>query len=142
MEVSTWNIAPDYDSWGIDDSWSCENWVTWHVKLKEHFGDKTAREIWNFAWDRTGNLSSNLDCRTFNTNFRSYVKSNNLQVGSAGVFQPILDVYGTGQDIVTGGLDTVSSVFGGKAFKTTLTIVLVGALFFGGIYAYNTFKKK
>ena len=35
MIVTTWNIVPDYDAWGVDTSWTCDNWVQWHKELKK-----------------------------------------------------------------------------------------------------------
>lgn len=142
MGVTTWNTAPDYDQWGIDTSWSCEDWIQWHKELKNHFGQSTANDIWNYAFANSGNLSSNLDCRTFNSSFRIYVEKNKLEpYANAGVFSPVLKTYGTVTDVFEGALSSVSSFFGGSAFKNVLNIALIGGVVFGGAYLYKSFKK-
>ena len=153
MAVINWNTVPDYDEWGFDTSWSCIDWITYHKRLAEHFGKPTAKDIWNYAYAKSGNLSSNLDCRTFNTDFRKYVKDNGLSpFQGAGIFTPILEGYGTASDIVVGGLDTVSnvssgvfgginSVLGGDAFKKTISIVAIVGGIIGVAYVYKAFKK-
>jgi len=142
MSVSTWNVAPDYDQWGSDSSWSCNDWILWHQFLKSKFGKAKANFIWDYAFSKSGALSSNLDCRTFNSSFRDYVKANGLNpFANAGIFTPILEGAGTIQDVTSGVFEGVSSFFTGSNVKTILNVVSVGAIILGGVYAYRTFKK-
>ena len=153
MAVVNWNTAPDYDEWGSDSWWSCQDWIMWHKRLVEHFNKPTANDIWNYAFSKSGGLSGNLDCRTFDSEFRKYVKENGLSpYAGAGIFTPILQGYGTASDVVTGGLDTVSNVssglfggvnslLGGKAFKRTISIVAIVGGIIGVAYVYKSFKK-
>jgi hypothetical protein len=149
MAIITWNNAPDYDEWGWDTFWSCDDWITWHKKLAEHFGEATATEIWNYAFNKTTNLSSNLDCNTFNTTFRAYVKTHNLKPYT----DILLETVGTGGDIISGGLSTTSDIvtgtfstisgfFGGGNLKKTVNIVLIVGGILGVAYVYRTFKKQ
>jgi hypothetical protein len=143
MAVTTWNIAPDYDEWGFDTWWSCEDWIQWHGQLKKHFGQKTANDIWNYSFSKSGALSGNLDCRTLNTNFRKYVLENKLDpYANAGVLSPVLQGIGTGQDIVTGTLKGVSSFFTENKIKTILNIGMVVGVVIAGAYVYKSFKKQ
>jgi hypothetical protein len=148
MAIINWNSVPDYDEWGIDDSWSCNDWITWHRKLAQHFGEATATEIWNYSFEQSTNLSSNLDCNSFDSSFRSYVKTHKLKPNS----NLLTDVTGTTTDVVTGALDTtsdvasgvfgtISSVFGGDNLKKTINIVLIVGGVLGVAYVYRTFKK-
>ena len=153
MAVINWNTAPDYDEWGSDTWWDCQDWIMWHKKLVEHFNKQTANDIWNYAFAKSGSLSGNLDCRTFNTSFRNYVQENDLSpYDGAGIFTPILQGYGTASDVVSGGLDTVSnvssgvfggisSILGGDAFKKTFSIVAIVGGIIGVAYVYKAFKK-
>jgi hypothetical protein len=125
----------------------------WHKRLVEHFNKPTAKEIWNYAYAKSGSLSGNLDCRTFNTDFRKYVRENGLSpYEGAGVFTPVLQGYGTASDVVSGGLDTVSnvssgvfgglsSILGGDGFKKTFSVIAIVGGVIGIAYAYNAFKK-
>jgi hypothetical protein len=142
MAVTTWNNAPDYDQWGVDTSWSCNDWILWHKFLKDKFGKNKANFMWDYAFAQSGSLSSNLDCRTFNSSFRTYVKDNGLNpFASAGIFTPVLQGAGTIQDVVGGSLSGITSFFSGNNIKNILNIVAIGAVVVGGIYAYKTFKK-
>lgn len=148
MPVINWNSAPNYDEWGIDDFWSCNDWILWHQKLAQHFGESTATEIWNYAFAQSTNLSSNLDCGSIDASFISYVKQHNLNPNS----NLLTDVMGTTTEVLSGALDTtsnvasgvfgtVNSVFGGGNFKKTLNIVLIVGGVLGVAYIYRTFKK-
>lgn len=142
MSVTTWNTAPDYDQWGSDTSWTCSDWILWHKLLKEKFGKSKANFIWDYAFSLSGSLSSNLDCRTFNSSFRNYVKENSLNpYANAGIFSPVLQGAGTIQDVSGNLLSGVSSFFSGNNIKNILNIVAIGAVVVGGVYAYRTFKK-
>ena len=142
MSVTTWNTAPDYDQWGNDTYWSCEDWILWHKLLKEKFGENKAIFMWDYAFAQSENLSSNLNCRTFNSNFRAYVKDNGLNpFANAGIFAPILQGSGTIQDVVGGTLGGITSFFSSSNVKNILNVVALGAVVVGGLYAYRTFKK-
>jgi hypothetical protein len=142
MAQIKWDTVPDYDQWGVDSFWNCEDWIMYHKKLAEHFGKETANELWNYAYSKSGSLSSNLDCRTFNSTFRDYVNKNGLSpYANAGVFAPILSTYGTASDVLSGTLKGVSSVFQGDNVKKLINIILIGSIVFGGVYVYKSVKK-
>jgi hypothetical protein len=142
MAVINWNSVPDYDQWGVDSFWNCEDWITWHKKLLEHFGQQTAKDLWDYAYAKSGNFSSNLDCRTFNSTFRAYVNKNGLSpYANAGVLAPVLSTYGTATDILGGTLSGVSSFFTGDKIKTIMNILLIGGVIYGGVYIYKSVKK-
>jgi hypothetical protein len=45
MSVTTWNNAPDYDQWGNDTQWDCNDWILYHKLLKAKFGQNIQFEI-------------------------------------------------------------------------------------------------
>lgn len=143
MAVTTWNVAPDYDEWGYDTWWSCEDWIMWHKQLKNHFGDNLARQIWEYAFSKSSNLSGNLSCPDFNSRFRQYQEANNLKTGVLfeGVLGDIIDIP---TNIVDFASDTVSSTvsfFSGDTTKRILTASLIIGGLIGVAYAYKAFKK-
>lgn len=149
MAVTTWNIVPDYDKWGIDDSWNCDDWVQWHKKLKEHFGKERANIIWNYAYAQGTEGASHQNCRTFNSSFRTYVKNEGLDPYASvtiPVIPQILDLSGSLFDVTVGVADAISelgnTIGGGKFIK----IVLYSALFMGigyvGLRGYVYYKSK
>jgi hypothetical protein len=153
MAVTNWNTAPDYDQWGADTWWNCNDWILWHKLLKEKFGQNKANFLWDYAFSQSGNLSGNLNCRTFDSSFRTYVKNNGLNpFANAGIFEPVLQGAGTIKDvtgtainttgnIASGILGTVDSVLGGKNLKKTLSIVIIVGGVLGLAYVYKSFKK-
>ena len=148
MAQITWDNAPDYDEWGWDTYWSCDDWITWHKKLVEHFGKATAKEIWDYAFKKTTSLSNNLDCISLNSTFRDYVHQNNLKVyedittdiigGSNAVLHSAIN---TTSNVATGLLGTVDSLCGGNNLKKTINIVLIVGGIIGVAYVYRAFKK-
>jgi len=142
MSVTTWNTAPDYDQWGNDTQWDCNDWILWHKFLVGKFGKTKANFMWDYAFSQSGTLSSNLDCRSFNSDFRDYVRKNDLNpFANSGIFQPVLQGVGTIQDVTGGVLSGFSSFFSGNNVKNILNIVAIGGVIFGGLYVYKTFKK-
>jgi hypothetical protein len=149
MAIITWNSVPDYDEWGIDTFWKCNDWISWHKRLSEHFGESTATEIWNYAFSKSTNLSSNLDCNSFNTDFRNYVKEHGLKPYSDLITETIgttTDVLsgalGTTSNVASGVFGTVNSFFGGSNLKKTINIVLIVGGIVGVAYVYKAFKKQ
>jgi hypothetical protein len=153
MAVTNWNTAPDYDQWGADTWWNCNDWILWHKLLKEKFGQNKANFLWDYAFSQSGNLSGNLNCRTFDSSFRTYVKNNGLNpFANAGIFAPVLKGTGTIQDVTgsaidttgnvaSGILETVDSVLGGSNLKKTISVVLIVGGILGLAYVYKSFKK-
>lgn len=143
MPTINWNSVPDYDEWGVDNYWTCEDWIIWHQKLSNHFGDKIANDIWNYSYAQSGQFSSNLNCRTFNSQFRKYVLEKKLDpYANAGILAPVLQGFGTGQDVISGTFKGVSSFFTQSKVKTVLNIALIVGVVLAGAYAYKAFKKQ
>lgn len=154
MAVNTWNIVPDYDRWGSDSWWNCDEWIAWHKRLKAHFGAERAKLIWNYAYAQGSEFSGHWDCRTFNSAFRSYARAEGLDT-YASVKIPfipqVLNIAGSGieilddtSNVISGVGDSIASVFGGKG--TTLKVIIYGALALSvgylGYRGYQLIKSK
>jgi hypothetical protein len=146
MAVTSWNSVPDYDEWGRDSFWSCDDWIRWHALLKEHFGAEKARYIWNYAYKEGSMFSAHSDCRTFNSAFRTYAQKNNLDTYAGSSFLgPIMNVFGGALDLVDGIGDTISGIAGGigkagKVFKVILPLALVGTGVYFSVRAYQNLR--
>jgi hypothetical protein len=146
MAVTSWNSTPNYDEWGRDTAWSCADWARWHTLLKEHFGAEKAKYIWEYAYQKGTMGASHYDCRTFNTEFRTYVSKNKLSTyDSAGILSPILNVSGGVLDVVDSIGDTISNFAkglgnAGKVLKIAVPVALVGAGIYFGAKAYKNLK--
>ena len=134
---------PDYDDWGIDDYWSCADWVEWHRQLKAYYGIEQANRIFIEAFQGAGQLSASYDCRSFNSDFRQYAKDNGfydaLYSGISGlVVQPI----GWGTDVVddTGNvIDNITSTVSSASsiIRTAVPLLLITLFVFLILYSYT-----
>jgi hypothetical protein len=146
MAVTKWSDIPNYDEWGKDTYWSCDDWVRWHMLLKDHFGSEKARYIWNYAYKQGTAFADHGNCRTFNTTFRSYAQKNGLDTyAGTGILGPILNVFGGVFDVVDSIGDTISNVAGGlgnasKVLKVAIPLALTGVGVYFGIRAYQNLR--
>lgn len=145
-EEITENSVPDLDDWGWDTFWTCIDWTEWHKIMKakkgKQYADATFLQYWN-----KGTMGAHVaDCRSFDQNFRDYMRNENLlsslYSGIGVIAQPI----GTAGDVITSGLEATSSfaktfanIF--KVLKTLLPIGLVIGAIILGIWAYKKFAK-
>jgi hypothetical protein len=151
MAVTNWNVAPDYDEWGKDSSWDCADWIQWHKLLKAKFGKDKAKYIWEYAYSRGTQFASHYDCRTFNSDFRSYVSKEGLDpYASAGLFRLVLkpsgaafDVVDSASDVVTGVAKSIADIFDGKGvpvIKIAIYALLLGSIGYVGYKVYQKVK--
>ena len=136
MAVTTWNIAPDYDQWGKDTWWKCDEWIAYHKRLKEHFGSERAKLIWNYAYAQGSEFSGHWDCRTFNSAFRKYAREEGLDTYASvtiPIIPQLLNVTGGGlellddtSNVVAGIGESIGSIFGGNG--KTFKVIIYGAL--------------
>ena len=149
MAVTTWNIAPDYDQWGVDEYWGCSEWIAWHKRLKEHFGTERAKLIWDYAYAQGTLGASHADCRTTNSAFRAYARQEGLDTYASvkiPIIPQVLNLVGSGieflddtSNVVSGIGDGIAGVFGGNG--KTIKIILYGALSLSvGYLLYRGYK--
>lgn len=139
MAVTTWNTAPDYDEWGFDSYWDCADWMQYHKLLKIKFGKEKAKYVWDYAYAQGSFGARHFDCRTFNNAFREYVRKEDLNTyASAGIFTPVLDLTGSGLEVIGGIADFVGSA--GKNIKGIGWLVIAGVFIFAGVRIYKIAK--
>lgn len=142
----TSSSSPDYDDWGWDDYWSCEDWVEWHKKLKEAFGKDVANYKFIAAFQKQTFGAAGYECRTFNAAFRQYARDNDfyeaLFQGIGILAQPIgwaIDLLGNVGEVVTDTTEAASNV--SNTLKKLLPLLLF-LLFIGiVIYGYQKYIK-
>lgn len=149
---------PVYQSAGnLTDYWGCDEWADWYYALKDKYGKKKAKEIWEKAWDDNPKLSyvanwTALDCR-LREPFHVLKDKEGVDVYTGlmdkvaaktmmGVSKAPSKVVDAGEGVV----DTVESaskgVFTiGRSLKYVVPIVVGVALVGAGIFAYNAFIK-
>ena len=148
------DVTPLYDSWGTADYWGCTEWINWHKSMVQKYGLQKANDRFIDAWldglsvvagGRGNAPGSNyivdsvpLDCRSFNSNFRDYIKKNQAlyDVVYSGIAGTIVKPIGATVDVVdnvSGGITNVSKVI---RYGLPIIIILIA-----GIYAYKIYKK-
>lgn len=149
------DVTPLYDSWGTADYWGCTEWINWHKAMVQKYGLQVANDKFVNAWldglsvvagGRGNAPGSNyivdsvpLDCRSFNTEFRNYIKNNETlyNVVYSGIAGTIVKPIGATVDVVENVSSGVSNV--SKVFRYVLpAAILVIAV----IFAYRIYKKK
>lgn len=129
----------------FDTVWNCDDWVLWHKSMVKKYGLPTANNKWLKDWNNLATGSSAIDCRTFNSAFRTYAKKvglfGNLYEGLGVIAQPI----GAVGDIVSSASNIASNVGGGlekasKVLKVILPLIIVVAVVFLIIYANKKLK--
>lgn len=117
VSLITYESVPDYDDWGPDTYWNCMQWENWFYALKTHFGTNIAKEVWSQAWDQQSMGSSALDCRSFDSDFRAFLKKQDLE-SAAGT-----NILGTGYDIIKAGQQTVTAT--ANVLKWAIPVIVV-----------------
>lgn len=140
-QTITADSIPDLDDWGVDEYWGCNDWVSWHKLNKKKYGKPVADQKFIFEWGKQGFGASALDCRTFNSSFRSYMRKEKLfddVYDSAGFFKYVLQPVGTGGDIVTETTKGIST--GARILKYLIPGAFIGVAIWGGIKLYKAYK--
>lgn len=144
-EAITADSTPDLDDWGYDDFWTCSDWMLWHGLVKKKYGKPEADRRFIHHWNLQTLGAHALDCRSFNTAFRDFLKKERLldeAYGSAGILAPI----GAVTDVVSSGSDVVSDTAkgaetAGKLLKWGLPLLLVGGALFLGLKIRNELRR-
>lgn len=136
MANINWNTVPNYDEWGFDSKWGCEEWIEYHKALKNRFGKDKAKYVWDYAFAQGSEFSEHWNCRSFNSDFRKYVQKYDLDPYK-NTWSFIKGI-GMATDVVSGVIDTASFVT--RNTKTILIVGLIGVATFYGFKAYKSLK--
>lgn len=126
---------PDYDGWGYDEYWSCNDWMIWHTRLKAEFGLTIANEKWTTAWNKQGAWESNYNWCKYDCNFANFAQSNNL---------PIRNVFSKLTCGVVNVADNVAEGFttGAKVVRILIPVAVIGVSIFYAYKGYSALKGK
>lgn len=123
----------------FDNRWSCNDWMIWHKANVLKYGLQRANSKFMAEWDNLAFISKTQDCRSFNTDFRNYMRKvgllNSLYGGTGVIAQPI----GAANDIVSnvsGGFSNAS-----KILKIALPILMIGVVIVATLYLTKYAKK-
>lgn len=131
--------------------WVCSDWITFFKELKNKYGEQKAKEYWSWWWTLGLSVSAGgqgdpragsglvydsvpLDCRSFDSDFRSFITKHNLSdtvyKGLGVITKPI----GFASDIVKDVTSAVTST--SKIIKygvPALLVVGMGLLVWYGV---------
>lgn len=125
--------------------WSCNDWITYHKSLKSKYGKTKADETFLSFWNDLATGSSAIDCRTFNSSFRDYMRKERLldalYDGLGFIAKPI----GAAGDIITGAGNVATSAVKtaenlAKLLATLIPIVVIVAVILIGLHYYKKSK--
>jgi len=127
----------------LDNTWNCNDWQTWHKNMNRKYGIEFANDKFLTYWNDLATGSFAIDCRSFDTSFRDYMKSvglfNSLYSGVGIISQPI----GIGSDIITNAGEAISGAAKGtRKTINTLSFLLPLLLIIAVIFAIVYFSKK
>jgi len=142
-EEITENSIPNLDDWGPDKYWIAQDWMEWHKIMKAKKGKTYADATWLSWWNKQGFGAYPLDAVSFNTNFRNYLKKENLYNSVSGI---VNNTFGAVNDIVSSAGSVVSDAGkGAENLTKTLRIVIPAIVIVFGIglsmWAYKKFVK-
>ncbi len=113
---------PNYDDWGWDDYWNCNDWITWHQELVKAHGIDYANRRFVEAFHQATFGAASYDCRTFNSAFRKYASDNGfLEALYDGLLGTVMSPVGTVIDIGGNIVDAAGNI-AGAASNATETI--------------------
>lgn len=124
----TADSVPVYCWFGGSDCWTCDDLILWHKLMVDKYGKVEAnlRFVKSFTND-TPIICEQLDCRSFNSTFRSYFRQagilDSLYSGIGVIAMPL----GFGNDLISNAAGAISNVAtaGETATKTLKYIVPV-----------------
>lgn len=133
MPLITADSKPDYDEWGYDDYWSCDDWIEWHKKLKAKFGKQIADQTWLQAWNAQGSFESNYNWCKYGGAFNTYVRNEKL---NASWWLPNIlnSVTGVAEDAGDAAKNT------SNVLKVVIPVIIVAAALGVLIYAAKKFN--
>jgi hypothetical protein len=87
MPNITYTSTPDYDEWGYDTSWTCDDYMTWHKAMVLAYGAEMASLIWLKYWAYNANgVPTGFDstdwCSSSPT-FAAYFQSYGIDIGNS-----------------------------------------------------------
>lgn len=94
----TWDSEPDHHGGWTDSGWSCDQWMTWHKRLVEHYGnDAEAKEHFLREWNKQSTWDTQYNWCKYRIDFKNYFEAHGIGVHVLA-------------DIITDAGETASSV--------------------------------
>lgn len=75
---------PVYDTpfWPFDEAWTCRDWITWHKRMKEKFGQQVANDTFLKAWDKQNFFEWNKSFCKYGDEFVEYFAKQDMDAGN------------------------------------------------------------
>ncbi len=129
----TADSTPDYDNWGPDSYWSCEDWMTWFYALKKALGSDKAVAKWEAAWNDQSIDEHNYNWCKYSSDFNLFLKkegivgASNLLANTVVATTEVIDNTGT------------AAVKASKTISTIIPIIIIVVVILGALFIYKNF---
>lgn len=125
--VITADSTPEYDIpfWPLDSAWDCHDWMTWHKRLKEKYGQDEANARFLEAWNKQSFWEWNQSFCKYGGEFVDYFAQQNLDAGNF-VSKITRNLTEAGVNL-SKGANSLSSSLTNLNIGTVLTVAGLGA---------------
>ena len=118
-EIITYNSIPDYDDFGFDTYWTCEQWRQWYDALEYKYGPEYARNYWSLAWEEQDTFEHNYNWCKYDGAFSNYMLTKGIDLGHI-----VSKVYTDAGEIITNL--SKGAVSTSKLFKNIAPLIALG----------------
>lgn len=135
----TADSEPVYDTplWPLDEAWNCYEWMVWHKKMKEKYGQETANERFLNAWSDMGYWEWNKSWCKYNDEFFEYFRKQGLDAGNF-----VSKIINNTKDTAVNTSEGAKSISAGLG-NLSLNKIFLGAGAAGTLYLFGpTIKDK
>ncbi len=136
LNIITADSKPDFDEWGPDNYWSCEEWIYWHGTLKKKYGAVEANSKWLTAWDSQSADEHNYNWCKYSTEFNNFLKREGIKGASNLLANSIVSA----TDIIENTGNAARKATKTVDFLIPVIVILVIAL--AATYVYKNFISK
>lgn len=129
----TADSKPVYCYFGGSDCWTCADLIQWHKLMVTKYGKIEANLRFLRSWDNdTPFICEQADCRSFDSNFRSYMGNVGLLPSLYSGIGILAKPFGFITDSASTASDTVLSTL--KVIKYVIPVLIIGTAI--GILVY------
>lgn len=124
LTTITADSTPIYCWFGGEDCWTCLDLIEWHKLMSKKYGQDEANRRFLNSWNNdTPPICEQADCRSFNTEFRQYMKSVNLLSSLYSGVGVIASPIGVATDIASNSTDAIVNAT--KIIKYAIPVIVI-----------------
>lgn len=127
----TADSTPDFDNWGWDDYWNCNDWMNWHALNVQQYGLQIANQKFTQAWASQDIWMAPYNWCKYHSDFADYFSAQGIDTG--WLFSHLLvAAENVGDNVINVVTNTGKGVqMIGTLIKYALPVAAVGAGAYG-----------